>query len=113
MYFIWSPGHSNVYGNEIANQLAGEAALDPDLANITINATSWAWLKAYWKRIQPIQDWLKEWDERTTGLAYHHIPSPKPRESVLTLPMAEASVIFQLRTGHGFMKATRNTSSTK
>ena len=60
-----------------------------------------------------MRDWLKEWEERTTGLAYHHTPSLKPRESVLTLPMAEASVIFQLRTGHGFMKATRNTSSTK
>jgi hypothetical protein len=37
----------------------------------------------------------------------------KPRQSVLTLPMAQASVIFQLRTGQGFMKASRNTSSIK
>jgi hypothetical protein len=42
IYFVWSPRHTNVYGNEIADQLAGEAALNPDLANTTVNATSWA-----------------------------------------------------------------------
>jgi ribonuclease HI len=46
IYFVWSPGHSNIYRNEIADQLAGEAALTPELANTTVNATSWAWLKA-------------------------------------------------------------------
>jgi hypothetical protein len=113
IFFIWSPGYSNVYGNEIADQLAGQAALNPDQANTIVYASSWVWFRGFRKRIQPMQDLLKEWEERTNGLAYHHTPLLKPRESVLTLPMVEASITFQLRMGHGFMKATRNTSLTK
>jgi hypothetical protein len=88
------PGHSNLYGNEIADQLAGQVALNPDQADIIVHVTSWGCLKGFQKRTQAMHDWLKEWEDRTTGLAYHYTPSLEPRESVLTLPMAEARVIF-------------------
>jgi ribonuclease HI len=37
IYFIWSLGHSDVYRNDIADKLEGEAALNPNRANTTFN----------------------------------------------------------------------------
>jgi len=102
LHIEWVPGHCEVKGNEIADELAKEGA---SKANKSSPYTSIAFLK---RRIKELS--LKEWEEQwkktiRKGKTYQGQPNLKRSKALDLLPRSITSTITQLRTGHGYFNS--------
>ena len=92
----WIPGHSEIRGNELADQLAKEGTRKPQPDNPCTMATTKNILKSQTK-----EEWLNKWATGTTGRAlFAERSKPKKNDPINKLYRPDQSLIFQFRTGH-------------
>lgn len=99
----WSPGHTDIYGNELADFLAKRATkLEPSL-----DQTSFAVLGLQIKEKRQF-----EWGQylnstkKTTNYRKHFTWNPSPRMALSMDTKRElASSFYQLKLGHGYIKS--------
>ena len=92
----WIPGHTDIFGNEIADQLAKKGANKPQFDNPCSMNTA--------KRIlrnQSKEEWLNRWAAGTTGRAvFKEKSKPNKNDNINKLFRPDQCRIFQFRTGH-------------
>jgi ribonuclease HI len=97
----WVPGHTEVYGNEIADSLAKTGS---QLTPKTATPVSLAWLRRQ-ARATRIHQWKKAWSTKLKGRSYHDEPRLNLDEPIPSLHRYDSSTIVQLRTGHGYFNS--------
>ena len=92
----WVPGHSDIYGNEMADSLAKEAASMPQESRLCDMKSVKNLVNTKAKTI-----WLDKWTKGKTGRNLQkHLPAPNKRDPIHLIPRKDQSTIFQYRTGH-------------
>jgi len=104
LHIEWVPGHCEVKGNEIADELAKEGAKEGSIANKSSPYTSIAFLKRRVKELCLIE-WNNQWQKNKKGKSYMGTPNLRRPKPLDLLPRNMTSTIVQLRTGHGYFNS--------
>ena len=105
----WVPGHTKVFGNEIADKCARSAAALPRRCRAAF--TSIAFIKLQiWQ--ESLRAWQQTWQDSSKGSAYCSMsgrqslwgPTWKPTK-LLNTDQTVASTIHQLQLGHGYFRS--------
>ena len=92
----WIPGHNEIAGNELADELAKQGTRKQQEDNPCTMATAKNILKN-----QSKEEWLNEWAIGKTGRAmFAERSKPKKTDPINKLHRPDQSLIFQFRTGH-------------
>lgn len=103
VHIHWVPGHTDVDGNEAADQLAKEAAA---MQARGFPTTTLTWLRRQVKATI-MKEWIQDWDsgKRTHGRDYEGYPSLRLCDIYRHQPRATTSQLIHLRTGHGYFRS--------
>jgi len=98
----WSPGHTDIYSNELADSLAKSATLQ----NSTSNKTSFAVLSSRTKKLKQLE-WISHLNTaKPTNYSKRFFWNIKSKISVSISTKRElASAFYQLKFGHGYIKS--------
>ena len=92
----WVPGHSDVRGNEHADQLAKQGAGKEQPDKPCSYDTARQILRNNFKEV-----WYNRWATGTTGrVMFQEMDKPKPKDPIHQLPRPDQSLIFQFRVQH-------------
>ncbi len=97
---LWTPGHANIKGNDIADQLAKEAAQEAaSLPTESVLVTQQDIILAARELIR--HRWQKRWDTSNTGRTlYDHKPLISEKTFLDEPSPSTYKIIMQLRTGY-------------
>ena len=108
MQIDWTPGHSAIAGNVIADHLAKEAAMEAETFTDDRKFTSLADVKMASKKYV-ISLWQKRWDNSDKGRTYHSYFPKVDATRLFDNPTRTAfSQILQLQTGYSQLNDYRN-----
>lgn len=99
---LWVPGHSNIFGNELVDELAKEATLEEPLSE----TTSFAVLGSNIKR-KRISEWIEHLEgAKPSTYSKRFGYNPKSKLQIPNSTKREyASAFYQLKIGHGYLKS--------
>ena len=105
---FWTPGHTDIQGNEVADKLAKEAAAEAkELDNSTSVITNQDIKKA--ARDSILDKWQNKWDISTTGREFHQYRSKISLKQKHDFPNHfKYNILLQLRTGYSQLNQYRN-----
>src|SRR5690606_23336329 len=107
-YINWVSGHTDVDGNETADQLAKTGTQLQSQLAIT---TCLAWLRRQAKSSRQ-QQWDRQWQTTRNGASYKGEPRLNLDAAIAPLRKFDSSIVVQLRTGHRYFNSYLATKST-
>src|SRR5690606_27679955 len=104
----WVPRHTNVDGNETADQLA---KVGTQVQPQSVTTTSLAWLRRQAKSSRQ-QQWDRQWQTTRNGASYKGEPRLNLNAAIAPFRKFDSGTVVQLRTGHGYFNSYLATKST-
>ena len=105
IYLHWVPGHTEIHGNETADQQAKIASTQRYDHNNSF--TSLNWIKSEIRKAN-MHSWSTRWRTGKKGMAYREVqrgePSSKPHRLSTIKNRTVSTAIHQFRLGHGYFK---------
>ncbi|MEW8545066.1 MAG: reverse transcriptase domain-containing protein, partial [Candidatus Thiodiazotropha sp.] len=105
---LWTPGHTDIQGNEVADELAKEAALEAKELDIGTSVITHQDIKKA-ARSSILEKWQNKWEISNTGrelFQYKPQIDPKPKHDYPNHKIY--SVLLQLRTGYSQLNEYRS-----
>jgi hypothetical protein len=100
--FNWTPGHASIKGNEIADQLAKEAAREAEALEVSTQVFT----KQDIRKAAVTKKWQVRWDSSNSGRHYYRFHKVVKDKVKTKLPNKRlCTVINSLRTGYSKLNA--------
>ena len=107
MDISWTPGHASIAGNEIADALVKEAAMEAMIQPEGRNSSTILENKEATKKTQ-ISKWQSRWDNTEYGRAYNMLVSKVDSKKFLDILNRKSfCLILQIQTGYSKLKDYR------